>query len=136
MPTQTCQASSRSCRGERCLLLCRLAMIEVERPLTSSTKRHISSPQNNAKLDTPFPMWQFGLHNRCFWRTRRSKIKTIVRAVDTPPATRRNTRRVQAKKARLISPRACAEKRRKTPKNAEKRRKTPKSAEKRRKPCA
>ena len=106
---------------------------QVERPLTSSTKRHINSPQNNAKLDTPFPMWQFGLHNKCFWRTRRSKIKTIARGGDTPPrhAPKHAPR---AGKKGTINFAACM--RRKAPKNAEKRRKAPKNAEKRRKPCA
>ena len=38
----------------------------IETPLTSSTKRHIHSPQNNAKLGTPSPMQQFNLQHKCF----------------------------------------------------------------------
>ena len=100
----------------------------VERPLTSSTKRHINSPPNNAKLDTPFPMWQFGLHNRCFWRTRRSKIKTIAKGGDTPPR-HASKHAPRAGKKGTINFAACM--RRKAPKNAEKRRKAPKNAENR-----
>ena len=76
-------------------------------------------------------MWQFGLHNRCFWLTRSSKIKTIARRDDALPVTRQNARRRQTKRARLFSPRACAEKSLQAPKNAANR--APNCAEIRRK---
>ena len=100
----------------------------LETPLTSSTKRHIHRPQNNAKLGTPFPM----LAAQMFSGTHDAPKSTPLLGVMTPPPCNTPTHAPRTDKKSTINFAACV--RRNAPKNAEKRRitpTTPKNAEKR-----